>query len=105
MSCKVVEVYNDKVKIERISAFINTNKNPYALLEPELSVGTTTLGNTVLNMGEQEAIWIDPNWIWGHGLCILNAYINKGTVLRSLGIAMTADSPYGYREIELEMTI
>lgn len=105
LTCKITEVYSNRVKIERISAFIHTDKNDFALGAPDLSVGTTTLGNTVLNMGEQESLWLDPDWIWGKGLCTLNSYVNKGTVLHSIGIAMLNDSPYGYRDIELELTI
>ena len=105
LACKITEVYSNRVKIERISAFIHTNKNAFALGAPELSVGTTTLGDTVLDMGEEEALWLDPNWIWGNGLCTLNSYVNKGTVLHSIGIAMLKDSPFGYRDIELELTI
>ena len=105
LTCKITEVYSNMVKIEKVSAFIHTDKNAYALGTPQLSVGTTKLCDTVLDMSENESLWLDPNWIWDNGCCTLNSYIGKGNVFHSVGVAMLPNSPYGYRSIELELTV
>lgn len=105
LTYEITESYDNFIKIGKISAFIKTTENPFALLTPDLSVGRTEINGEDIQLINYDNVIVSPDWIWDCKEVQLNRIYEKNSVLRSYGIAMTADSPYGYRDIVIETTL
>lgn len=93
------------MKIESISAFIYTNENAFALAAPDLSIGYVTLNDEIIDMSDQRNLWVSSDWIWASGYCNCSRIVPKGSVLKCKGTAMVKNSPYGYKDIDIEVII
>lgn len=84
------------------SAFIKTDRylNP-EYPTPLLTISNTTINNEIVNMTPYNNVIVNPDWIWNCSFSEDILYVPLRSEFNCLFTIMLNDSPYPYKELEI----